>query len=207
MKLILFLILKNFILYGQLDVIISGDPARVLKGQKVGGILIETSVKKNYLEIVVGVGLNVLMETYQNLVKDVVNDEMIQMKSFLDSEIEIKEEHLEKVRKDLSSFQEQEQIFDPIEQYKILSEMRKELIIQRNSNQVECFTIDLGFTAMLFAKGHRIRVQISSSNFPAFDRNLNTGKGFGDSQIIVAEQTIFHDSKYPSFINLPKVNR
>ena len=36
MKLILFLILKNFILYGQLDVIISGDPARVLKGQKVG---------------------------------------------------------------------------------------------------------------------------------------------------------------------------
>ncbi len=76
-----------------------------------------------------------------------------------------------------------------------------------NSNQVECFTIDLGFTAMLFAKGHRIRVQISSSNFPAFDRNLNTGKGFGDSQIIVAEQTIFHDSKYPSFINLPKVNR
>ena len=81
--------------------------------------------------------LNVLMETYQNLDKDVVNDEMIQMKSFLDSEIEIKEEHLEKVRKDLSSFQEQEQIFDPVEQYKILSEMRKELIIQRNSNQVE----------------------------------------------------------------------
>ena len=76
-----------------------------------------------------------------------------------------------------------------------------------NSNQVECFTIDLGFTAMLFAKGHRIRVQISSSNFPAFDRNLNTGKGFGDSKIIVAEQTIFHDSKHPSFINLPKVNR
>ena len=76
-----------------------------------------------------------------------------------------------------------------------------------NNNQVECFEIDLGFTAMSFFAGHRIRVQISSSNFPAFDRNLNTGKGFDDSQVIIAEQTIFHDSKYPSFISLPKVNR
>ena len=76
-----------------------------------------------------------------------------------------------------------------------------------NNNQVECFEIDLGFTAMSFFAGHRIRVQISSSNFPAFDRNLNTGRGFDDSQVIIAEQTIFHDSKYPSFISLPKVNR
>ena len=76
-----------------------------------------------------------------------------------------------------------------------------------DSNQVECFLIDLGFTAILFPKGHRIRVQVSSSNFPAFERNLNTGKGSDDSQIVIAKQTIFHDSSHPSFIELPKVNR
>mgnify|MGYP006154856279 CR=1 FL=1 len=106
---------------------------------------------------------------------------------------------------DVDEYGKSTNVCDGILRARFNKSLEKECFV--NSNQVECFTIDLGFTAMLFTKGHRIRVQISSSNFPAFDRNLNTGKGFGDSQIIVAEQTIFHDSKYPSFINLPKINR
>jgi uncharacterized protein len=67
-------------------------------------------------------------------------------------------------------------------------------------------TIDAGATSMQFAAGHRIRVEISSSNFPRFDRNPNTGTAFGQSaELRRAEQTIFHDRTRPSRIVLPVV--
>ena len=56
------------------------------------------------------------------------------------------------------------------------------------------FTIDLWPTSNVFKKGHRIRVDISSSNFPRFDRNPNTGNKFGqDAELRVAHQQVFHE--------------
>ena len=69
-------------------------------------------------------------------------------------------------------------------------------------------TIDLGATANLFKAGHRIRLEVSSSNFPRFDRNPNTGGTFGeDADVRVAQQTILHDTAHPSRLLLPIVPR
>ena len=69
-------------------------------------------------------------------------------------------------------------------------------------------TIDLGATANLFRAGHRIRLEVSSSNFPRFDRNPNTGGVFAeDRDVVTARQTIFHDDRYPSRLQLPVVPR
>ena len=55
-------------------------------------------------------------------------------------------------------------------------------------------------------KGHRIRLDVSSSSFPKYDRNPNTGNPFGrDSKLLVAEQTIFHDLEHPSRVVLPMI--
>ncbi|MEU7004839.1 CocE/NonD family hydrolase [Nonomuraea sp. NPDC046570] len=65
--------------------------------------------------------------------------------------------------------------------------------------KAECFTIELQPTANTFGAGHRIRVEISSSNFPAYDRNPNTGTPFGRSAALrTARQTILHDADHPS---------
>jgi uncharacterized protein len=70
------------------------------------------------------------------------------------------------------------------------------------------FKIDLWSTSNVFLKGHSIRVEVSSSNFPRFDRNLNTGKSAAtDSAFIQATQTIYHDSAHPSALVLPVVPR
>jgi uncharacterized protein len=68
------------------------------------------------------------------------------------------------------------------------------------------YTIDVGVTGNLFRKGHRIRIEISSSNFPRFDRNLNTGHEFGaDAEMRAAQQTVHHSAGYPSHILLPVI--
>jgi putative CocE/NonD family hydrolase len=72
----------------------------------------------------------------------------------------------------------------------------------------KAYSIDLWHTAMLFKAGHRIRVAISSSNFPHYDRNLNTGNPIGSDVLanaVVATQTIFHDALRPSNIVLPTI--
>jgi len=75
-------------------------------------------------------------------------------------------------------------------------------------NQPTQFTIDVGATSNVFLPGHRIRVEISSSNFPRFDRNPNTGGRFGaDSEFRIAQQTVLHDAEHPSRIVLPVVPR
>ena len=72
--------------------------------------------------------------------------------------------------------------------------------------QVYKFTIDLVGTSNAFLPGHRIRVDITSSHFPQFSRNLNTGKPFGMSaEMKVANQRIYHSSAYPSHILLPVI--
>jgi len=68
------------------------------------------------------------------------------------------------------------------------------------------YEIDLWATSNLFKKGHRIRLDITSSNFPRWDRNPNTGHVFGeDSELVIAHQTILHDAEHPSYITLPVV--
>ena len=68
------------------------------------------------------------------------------------------------------------------------------------------YTIDLLATSNVFLKGHRIRVHITSSNFPMWDRNPNTGHEQGvDAEIAVAEQTIYHEQAHPSHILLPVI--
>ena len=68
--------------------------------------------------------------------------------------------------------------------------------------------IDFWPTSMLFRKGHRIRLEVSSSNYPRFDRNLNTGRPIAtETQSITATQTIYHDPKTPSYLILPIIPR
>ena len=70
------------------------------------------------------------------------------------------------------------------------------------------YTIDLWATSNVFQRGHRIRVEISSSNFPRFDRNTNTGNVIaGDATFKPALQTVLHDAQHPSHITLPVVPR
>jgi uncharacterized protein len=67
-------------------------------------------------------------------------------------------------------------------------------------------TIDLWATSNLFKTGHRIRLEISSSNFPRFDRNMNTGESAATSaKSRTATNTIFHDAEHPSALYLPVV--
>ena len=68
------------------------------------------------------------------------------------------------------------------------------------------YTLDLWATSNVFLKGHRLRVEISSSNFPRFDRNLNTGLDFArDTTWTTAGQTLFFGPEYSSCIILPLI--
>ncbi len=68
------------------------------------------------------------------------------------------------------------------------------------------YVIDMGNTSIMFKKGHRIRIDISSSNFPWYDRNMNTGNPIGEDEVgIKATQTIYHQKDYASYIDLPVI--
>ena len=68
------------------------------------------------------------------------------------------------------------------------------------------FTVELYPTSNLFAKGHRIRVDVASSNFPRLDVNPNTGEPLGLSRRTeVARNTVYHDADRPSHVVLPVV--
>jgi uncharacterized protein len=67
-------------------------------------------------------------------------------------------------------------------------------------------SIDLWATSNVFRAGHRLRLEISSSNFPRFDRNLNTGESAANSaRLATATNTILHDKAHPSALILPVV--
>jgi putative CocE/NonD family hydrolase len=68
--------------------------------------------------------------------------------------------------------------------------------------------IDAGVTSWVFEPHHRIRLEISSSNFPRFDRNLNTaGPNAYAAQTPRAWQTVYHEKRYPSVLVLPVIPR
>lgn len=63
-------------------------------------------------------------------------------------------------------------------------------------------------TSNYFAPGHRIRIEVSSSNFPRFDRNMNTGgNNYDETTGIKVENTIHHSTQYPSVIKLPIIKK
>lgn len=68
-----------------------------------------------------------------------------------------------------------------------------------NPRQAYPLSIDLWATSNVFGTGHRLRLEISSSNFPRFDRNLNNGElAANSSKFVAATNTIFHDKSHPS---------
>ncbi len=70
------------------------------------------------------------------------------------------------------------------------------------------YSIDLGGTSNVFKAGHSVRIEVSSSNFPKWERNLNTGNTLGeDAGSRIAAQTVYHDSQRASFILLPVIPR
>jgi putative CocE/NonD family hydrolase len=76
------------------------------------------------------------------------------------------------------------------------------------SGKIYLYKIDLWSTSNVFLKGHKIRLEVSSSNFPRFDRNLNTGGSAAtDSTFIKATNTIYHDTAHPSALLLPVIPR
>jgi putative CocE/NonD family hydrolase len=75
-----------------------------------------------------------------------------------------------------------------------------------NPGQIYKFAIDLWSTSNVFRQGHRLRLEISSSNFPRFDRNLNTGEDpEAGTHYVSATNTIYHDAEHPSVLELPVV--
>ena len=61
-------------------------------------------------------------------------------------------------------------------------------------------------TSNYFTPGHRLRIEVSSSNFPRFDRNLNTGgNNYDEAKGVVAENAVHHSKQYPSSITISVV--
>jgi hypothetical protein len=70
------------------------------------------------------------------------------------------------------------------------------------------FSISLWETSMVFKAGHRIRLEVSSSNFPRYARNQNTGLPLGTSaEVLTARQTVYHDARHTSHLILPVIPR
>ena len=68
------------------------------------------------------------------------------------------------------------------------------------------YSIDMWNTSQVFFKGHRIGLEVASSAFPKFDRNLNSGEDLATAtRMVTAEQTIYHDAKHPSSLILPVI--
>ncbi len=74
-------------------------------------------------------------------------------------------------------------------------------------NKIYEYDINLWWTANLFKKGHQIRLELTSSAFPRFLKNQNTGNNIGtDVESVIAHQRIYHNHEYPSRLILPIVN-
>ncbi|MEM7537790.1 MAG: CocE/NonD family hydrolase [Chloroflexota bacterium] len=74
-------------------------------------------------------------------------------------------------------------------------------------NKIYEYEIHVGVTGNVFRKGHSIRLEVSSSNFPRFARNLNTGYEFaGGTEMRTASQTIYHRAEYASRLVLPVIS-
>jgi putative CocE/NonD family hydrolase len=92
--------------------------------------------------------------------------------------------------------------------YNLSDGMWRQSYVTSPSEAVSRIEIALWPTSNVFFAGHRIRLEISSSNFPRYDRNLNTGEFAPTATTIhVAHQTLFHSPHYPSHLVLPLIPR
>jgi hypothetical protein len=74
----------------------------------------------------------------------------------------------------------------------------------------EVYEVELGplSTSNYFAPGHSVRIEVSSSNFPRFTRNLNTGgRNYDETEGVVAHNRVYHSAEYPSQIRIPVMLR
>ena len=93
---------------------------------------------------------------------------------------------------------------DSIKRLRFRNGYSKEELVQ--PDEIVQMTIELYPTSNVFAAGHRIRLDISSSNFPRFDPNPNTGEPLGrHTRTVVARNAVYHDENHPSQIELPIV--
>ena len=75
-----------------------------------------------------------------------------------------------------------------------------------NPEEVYKLTLNLWSTSNVFLAGHKLRLEVTSSNFPRFDRNLNTGENQAHStRMVKAVNAIYHDAKHPSALIVPVV--
>jgi len=75
-----------------------------------------------------------------------------------------------------------------------------------NPGEIYRVTIDMWATSNVFLAGHKLRLEISSSDFPRFDRNLNSGEIQASStRMVKASNVIFHDKEHPSALILPVI--
>jgi putative CocE/NonD family hydrolase len=95
-------------------------------------------------------------------------------------------------------------VTDGIQRLRYRLSLDEPVFVKRNTAYQ--ISVDCGVTSYVFASGHRIRVEISSSNFPRFDRSLNSLRpNAEETKITKARQTVYHEKGYPSAIVLPIV--
>ena len=83
----------------------------------------------------------------------------------------------------------------------------REHALLMNPGQAYEITLDLWATSNVFLRGHMLRLEVSSSNFPRFDRNLNTGEEIKNGRRFVsATNTVLHDEQHPSALVLPVIH-
>jgi len=95
-------------------------------------------------------------------------------------------------------------VTDGIQRLRYRLSLDKPVFVKRN--QAYQISIDTGVTSYVFGVRHRIRLEVSSSNFPRFDRSLNsTGPNANQTKLTKARQTVLHEKGYPSAVILPVI--
>jgi hypothetical protein len=93
---------------------------------------------------------------------------------------------------------------DGIQRLRYRLSLDRPVFVKRNARYQ--ISVDMGVTSCIFAAGHRIRLEISSSNFPRYDRNLNTTHPIADeTKISKAKQTVYHEENFRSALILPVI--
>jgi putative CocE/NonD family hydrolase len=95
-------------------------------------------------------------------------------------------------------------VTDGIQRMRYRLSLSQPVFVKRNETYQ--ISIDAGVTSYVFSPGHRIRLEVSSSNFPKFDRNLNSFRlNAEEMKISKARQTVYHEKGYPSAVLLPLI--
>jgi putative CocE/NonD family hydrolase len=95
-------------------------------------------------------------------------------------------------------------VTDGIQRLRYRASLNNPVFVKRNTHYE--INVDAGVTSYVFAAGHKIRLEVSSSNFPRFDRNLNSTRPNAlETKLVKAHQTVFHEERYHSAVILPVI--